>query len=108
MSACSLSNSAVGSGDNARDAELPGREVVALGGVQFHGVHVGAREHLADRGIDFAEVRGADEALEHRDVRTVARIEGEAFRVDLEQARIIGGGMRGASWRPAGAGCRSR
>ena len=26
-------------------------------------------------------------------MRTVARIEGEAFRIGLEQARVIGGGM---------------
>ena len=50
-------------------------------------------EHLAGGGIDLVQVRGADETLEHRDVRTVRRIQGETFREDLEQAGVVGFGM---------------
>ena len=50
-------------------------------------------ENLAGGGIDFVEVRRADETLDHRDVRSVRRIQGKAFREDLEQAGVVGGGM---------------
>ena len=39
------------------------------------------------RGTDLFEIGGADECLEHRDVRVVCGIEGEALREDPEQAR---------------------
>ena len=55
--------------------------------------HVGAGENLAGGGIDLVEVRGADETLDHRDVRTVRRIQGETFREDREQAGVVGFGM---------------
>ena len=50
-------------------------------------------ENLAGGGIDLVEVRGADETLDHRDVRGVRRIQGEAFREDLEQAGVVGRGV---------------
>ena len=55
--------------------------------------HVGGGEHLAGGGIDLVEVRRADETLDHRDVRTVRRIQGETFREDLEQAGVVGFAM---------------
>ena len=66
---------------NARDAHRASRGVVVLERLQLHGVHVGGGEHLAGGGIDLVEVGRADEALEHRDVRAVRRIQGEALRV---------------------------
>ena len=72
-SCCSLSNSGVGLATMPATADVLARGVVIFERLQLHAVHLGAGEHLADRGVDLVEVRRADETLEHRDVRTVRR-----------------------------------
>ena len=48
---------------------------------------------LPGGGIDLVEVRGADETLDQRDMRTVRGIQGEALRVNLKQPSVVGCGM---------------
>ena len=79
MSACSLRNSGVGFAQMPATPIRAGRGVVVFEGFQLHGVHVGGGEHLAGGGIDLVEVRGADETLEHRDVRTCASHPGRSL-----------------------------
>ena len=79
--------------DNARETDGTAWNVIVFEGFQFHRVHIGTRENLMRCRMDLIEVGGADETLNHRDVRTVRRIEGEAFREDREQSGIDRFGM---------------
>ena|SRR5271165_2648698 len=63
--------------------------VSTVKGFQFHGCDVGVSKGFADGGVNLVEISRANVTLDHRDVRTVCRIEGEAFREGLEQAGVV-------------------
>ena len=90
MSACSLRISGVGFAQMPATAHCAARGVVVFEGFQLHCVDVGSGEDLAGGGIDFVEIRRADEPLNQRDVRSVRRIQGKTFRENAEQAGVVG------------------
>jgi len=56
---------------------------------RLHRVHVGGSDDLVNGGINLVEIRRADETLNHRDMRTVGRIQGKTFRIGGQQACIV-------------------
>jgi hypothetical protein len=88
MSACSLTNSGVGFATDAGDPQpATGREVVAFEGDQLHRLHT--NEHLCLGGIQLLQVRRADEALEHCDLRECAPHRRRSLSGKLEEAGVI-------------------
>jgi hypothetical protein len=92
-------------GANASNPKRTRRYVVEFERLQLHRVDVGGSKHLFFGSTDFVKVHRTDETLEHGDVRTVRRIQGETFGVDREQPGIVG--FRMWSIMPSGSSRRS-
>ena len=78
---------------NTGYANLLTGSVIVFKGLQLHGGDVGTGQDLFSSGIDVVEVRRADEPLKQRNMRTVCLIQGESFRVDVEQSSVVGLGV---------------
>ena len=70
---------------NARKADVLQRDVVVL---EAPAGRLLVGQDLADRVVDFAEIRRVDVALQDRDVWMVGRSQSEALREDLKQAGV--------------------
>jgi hypothetical protein len=76
--------------DDAGDAEWWRGNVVVLDRLEPPACHSFLGENRVGGGVDLIEVGGADELLEHGDVRVVCRVQSEAPRKGFEQAGVVG------------------
>ena len=61
--------------------------------LQLHFVDICIGKHLFYYGRNFVQIGGKNETLQHRDVRTMSRIQGETFGEDFQQPGICCAGM---------------
>src|SRR5579872_6308426 len=76
--------------DDSRDSERRGWDVVVSDRSQFPVCDSLFGQNAISRSIDFIEVRCVDELLQHREMRVVRCVQGEAARIGFEQTCIVG------------------